>query len=73
MTGLVLRWRVPPRLITTRWRGPSGIMQALAAQASPSIAGFTAPPAIASVSSGPGLDVVGGEVRLNISELPLAP
>ena len=28
--SLVLRWRVPPRPLTTRWRGPLGMAQAVA-------------------------------------------
>ena len=39
-----LRWRVPPRPITTRWRGPLGMAQALTRNPVLPIAAIVGPP-----------------------------
>ena len=41
---LALRWRVPPRPLTTRWRGPLGMAQALARDPVLPIAAIVGPP-----------------------------
>ena len=41
---LTLRWRVPPRPIVTRWRGPLGMAQALARDPVLPIAAIVGPP-----------------------------
>ena len=42
--SLTLRWRVPPRAITTRWRGPLGMAQALTRNPVLPIAAIVGPP-----------------------------
>ena len=42
--NLALRWRVPPRPITTRWRGPLGMAQALTRNPVLPIAAIVGPP-----------------------------
>ena len=41
---LALRWRVPPRPLTTRWRGPLGMAQALARDPVLPVAAIVGPP-----------------------------
>lgn len=41
---LTLRWRVPERPVTTRWRGPEGMAQALAREPTTAIAAIIGPP-----------------------------
>ncbi len=41
---LTLRWRVPERPVTTRWRGPEGMAQALAREPAPAITAIIGPP-----------------------------
>jgi hypothetical protein len=41
---LTLRWRVPGRPVTTRWRGPEGMAQALARVPVPAISAIIGPP-----------------------------
>ncbi|MDP3676583.1 MAG: hypothetical protein Q8R44_16030 [Novosphingobium sp.] len=43
---LALRWRVPPRAISTRWRGPVGMAQALARYPLLPIAAIIGPPGV---------------------------
>ena len=43
---LALRWRVPPRPLATRWRGPLGMSGALARDPVLSIAGIVGPPGL---------------------------
>ena len=59
---LTLRWRVPPRPIVTRWRGPLGMAQALARDPVLPIAAIVGPPGPA----GP-LGPTGAPLRLNAS------
>jgi hypothetical protein len=42
--NLTLRWRVPERPVTTRWRGPEGMARALARDPALSIAAIVGPP-----------------------------
>lgn len=42
--SLTLRWRLPPRRITKVWRGPFGMAQALARDASLPVAAIVGPP-----------------------------
>jgi hypothetical protein len=42
--SLTLRWRVPPRLVQTRWRGPGGMMQALVRDPLTPVAAIIGPP-----------------------------
>ncbi len=42
--SLTLRWRVPPRRIQTRWRGPEGMVQALARDPVSPLAAIIGPP-----------------------------
>jgi hypothetical protein len=41
---LALRWRIPERPVTTRWRGPQGMAQALAREPAKAIAAIIGPP-----------------------------
>jgi hypothetical protein len=41
---LAVRWRAPPRTITTRWRGPLGMLEALARDPAPALAAIVGPP-----------------------------
>lgn len=41
---VVLRWRIPDRRLTTRWRGPSRMAQALERRPNAAIAGLVGPP-----------------------------
>ena len=41
---LTLRWRVPPRPISTRWRGPLGMAQALTRDPLQPVAAIVGPP-----------------------------
>ena len=59
---LTLRWRVPPRPIVTRWRGPLGMAQALARDPVLPIAAIVGPPGPA----GP-LGPTGAPLRLDAS------
>ena len=43
-TTLTLRWRVAPRPLTTRWRGPLGMAQAVARDPALTIAAIVGPP-----------------------------
>lgn len=73
MSGLLLRWRVPDPPVTLRWRGPQGVLDAIARLPVTQLAGFIVPSASANVSGGDGIVVVGNDIRINIEELPLAP
>ena len=44
--NLALRWRVPPRPLATRWRGPLGMAQALARDPVLPIAAIVGPPGL---------------------------
>ena len=44
---LALRWRVPPRPIATRWRGPLGMAQALTRDPVLPVAAIVGPPGVA--------------------------
>ena len=44
MNALTLRWRVPPRPLTVRWRGPLGMAQAVARDPLLPIAAIVGPP-----------------------------
>ena len=65
MTTLTLRWRVSPRSIATRWRGPLAMAQAVARNPLLPIAAIVGPPgatgAIGAVGS------TGAPLRLNAS------
>ena len=73
MSGILLRWRVPPRAVETRWRGPAGALEAIARTGATDLAGFIVPTASANVTGGDGIAVIGNDIRINIEELPLAP
>lgn len=42
--SVVLRWRVPERALVTRWRGPDGLIEALARDSALPIAAIVGPP-----------------------------
>ena len=63
--SLALRWRVPARPITTRWRGPLGMAQALARDPLLPIAAIVGPPG-AQGSGGP-VGPTGAPLRLDAS------
>lgn len=42
--SLVLRWRVPARRITARWRGPAGLAEAIGREPATPVAGIVGPP-----------------------------
>ena len=44
--SVTLRWRVPPPPITTRWRGPLGMAQALARDPVLPVAAIVGPPGL---------------------------
>lgn len=60
---LVLRWRVPPPTIRTRWRGPAGLAEAVRRAPETPIAAIIGPPGDAG-PAGPEIDIF---------TLPLAP
>ena len=62
---LALRWRVPPRPIVTRWRGPLGMAQALARDPLLPIAAIVGPPG-ATGAPGP-VGPTGAPLRLDAS------
>lgn len=74
MAALLLRWRIPPRPLTLRWRGPEGALEAAgeAVGAGQSLAGFVVPVGTASFTGGDGIALVGNDIRINIEELPRA-
>lgn len=72
MTGLVLQWRAPAPPFVLQWRGPSGVLEAISRLPQPSLAGFVVPGAVLPVTEGDGIDIIGGEIRINIEELPSA-
>ncbi len=55
--SLALRWRVPGRRILTRWRGPSGLAEAVARNPETPVAAIIGPPGPPGSGS--------GAVRLN--------
>ena len=63
-----LRWRVPPRPLTTRWRGPLGMAQALARDPVLPVAAIVGPPGPPGPagSQGPG-GPTGAPLRLDAS------
>ena len=63
--SLALRWRVPARPITTRWRGPLGMAEALARDPLLPIAAIVGPPG-AQGSGGP-VGPTGAPLRLDAS------
>jgi hypothetical protein len=42
--SLAVRWRAPPRAITTRWRGPLGMLEALSRDPALPVAAIIGPP-----------------------------
>ena len=44
---VTLRWRLPPRPIVTRWRGPLGMAQALTRDPALPVAAIVGPPGVA--------------------------
>lgn len=65
MTTLTLRWRVPPRLLTTRWRGPLAMAQAVARDPLLAIAAIVGPPGATGAVGATG--ATGAPLRLNAS------
>ena len=63
--SLALRWRVPARPITTRWRGPLGMAEALARDPLLPIAAIVGPPG-AQGSGGP-VGPTGAPLQLDAS------
>lgn len=45
--SLVLRWNIPRRGLTLRWRGPAGMAEAVERQAEPPVAAVIGPPGMA--------------------------
>jgi hypothetical protein len=41
---MLLRWRIPARPLATRWRGPMGMMQAIARDGQSPLAAIVGPP-----------------------------
>lgn len=52
--SLVLRWRIPPRRVETRWRGPAGMAEAVARPAPQPFAAIVGPPGPAGPAGPPG-------------------
>lgn len=50
---LVLRWRVPPRQVATRWRGPAGLATAIEREPLAPIAAVVGPPGTGGAGSTP--------------------
>ena len=46
MSALLLRWRVPARLVETRWRGPQGVLEAVARRPQAPLAAFVVPASV---------------------------
>ena len=65
MNALTLRWRVPPRPLTVRWRGPLGMAQAVARDPLLPIAAIVGPPG-ATGATGP-TGPTGAPLRLDAS------
>lgn len=65
MNALTLRWRVPSRPLTTRWRGPLGMAQAVARDPLLPVAAIVGPPG-ATGPVGP-IGPVAAPLRLNAS------
>ena len=63
--SLVLRWRVSPRSIVTRWRGPLGMAQALTRNPMLPVAAIVGPPAAQGPQGQAG--PVGAPLRLDAS------
>lgn len=63
--SLVLRWRVSPRSIVTRWRGPLGMVQALTRDPVLPVAAIVGPPAAQGPQGQAG--PVGAPLRLDAS------
>lgn len=72
MTALLLQWGVVEPTLDVVWVGPTGALEALARRPGAPLAGLVVPPAIAGVTEGEGIDLVGNEIRVNIEELPSA-
>ena len=63
--SVTLRWRVPPRPIVTRWRGPLGMAQALTRNPVLPIAAIVGPPGPQGPQGQPG--PIGAPLRLDAS------